>query len=313
MVRLSVFALTLFIALPLWASAQITTGLVSSGPSLDLLPPHPEPNEPVVVRLNDYASNVGGGTIRWYVDGQEYVDQVNQRQITVMAGGSGKDQIIRARVTPPDGLPLDIERTIKPYYLDLIIEPQTRVPAQYTGRALPSIGSQVNATAILSANKAPESLTYSWRINDSVLYNGPVLGQNRVSFTMPQGSAIVSVSVSDGSGVLASQSIELLNTEPLLRFYSFNPLYGVNRLPISERFILLGSNATVRAEPYYLDLKTYNTPDLLEWTVDGGVAGTRGQNPYDLTLARTGGGTVGFHVRNLTQVLQGSRGGFMVE
>lgn len=304
--------LAVFLA-PFGTSAQVTTSLLGSGPSLELSPQYPEPNQVVTVRLNDYASNAGGGTIRWFVDNEELPEYTNQRQITVVAGPEGKNQRVRARVSPQDGLPLDIDRTITPHYLDLVIEPQTRVPAHYTGRALPSIGSQVNATAILSADVPPSQLIYNWRLNDTVLYSGPVLGQNRAVFTMPQGSAVVSVSVSDGERILASRSIELLNTEPLLRFYAINPLYGVSRLPLNERFILLGGSATVRAEPYYLDLSTYNTPDLLEWTVDGGVGGTRGNNPYDLTVTRTGVGNVGFHVRNLTQVLQGTRGGFAVE
>lgn len=313
MLRVLLYFCLLVLVLPFGVQAQVTSSLVGSGPSLELSPLYPEPNQQVVVRLNDYASNVGGGTIRWFINNQELPEYTNQRQITISAGSEGKGQEVRARVAPRDGLPLDIERTITPYYLDLIIEPQTRVPAHYTGRALPSIGSQVNATAILSAPNSPTELIYTWRINDTVLYSGPVRGQDRAVFTMPQGSAVVSVSVSDGERTLASRSIELLNTEPLLRFYATNPLYGVSRLPINERFILLGSSATVRAEPYYLDLTTYNSPDLLEWKVDGGVGGTRGSNPYDLTLTRNGFGNVGFHVRNLTQVLQGTQGGFAVE
>ena len=313
MLRVFLCLCLVVLSTPLYAAAQVTGSLIGSGPSLDLSPRYPEPNQLVTVSLNDYANNAGGGTIRWFVDGQELPESTNQRQISIVSGPNGKNQLVRARVTTQDGLALNVEHTITPYYLDLIIEPQTRVPVHYTGRALPSVESQVNVSAILSAPLSPNQLIYSWRINDTVLYSGPVLGQNRAVFTMPQGSAIVSVSVSSGERLLASRSIEIFNTEPIVQFYATNPLYGVSRLPVHERLILLGSSATVRAEPYYLDLATYNAPDFLEWTVAGGVSGTRTSNPYDLTVTRSGIGNVGFHVRNLTQVLQGTQGGFAVE
>ncbi len=313
MIRAILVTCYLVLALPLYSFAQTTSDLIGSGPSLTISPRFPEPNQTMVVSLDDYASNLAGNTVRWFVDGQELIDQINQRQVTITAGPEGEDQLIRALIIPEQGIPLEVDYTVRPYYLDLIIEPQTRVPAHYTGRALPSIGSQVNVTALVSADTPASELAYTWQVNEIVLFRGAVRGQNRVTFTMPQGSAIVTVSVSDGERELASRSIELVNNEPLLHFYATNPLYGVSQLAIQERFILLGNSATIRAEPYYLDLTTYNNPDLLEWKTQGTSGMSRTTNPYELLLNRTNLGTVGFHVRNLTQVLQGAQGNFSVE
>jgi len=298
---------------PMAALAQLPIGGIGTGPTLELSPVSPEPFTSVSVRLSDYGTTLGGGAVRWFVNGVAVPDSDNQRQIIITAGESGQRQLVEARITPPSGTPVVLQQVFTPYYLDIIIEPQTRVPAQYTARALPSEGSTVLARAVLSAPFDPTGLTYSWRVNDAVLYAGPILGQQQAQFVMPPGDAVVSVTIMRRGEVLASKSVELLASEPLLRFYTQNPLYGISRIPLSERLTMLGGSAIVRAEPFYLDNQTYNQPGLLEWTTSGGVRGTQNNNPYDLTVELTTPGTVGFHVRNLTRLLQGVEGFITVE
>jgi hypothetical protein len=293
--------------------AQLPVGGFVTAATLEISPTTPEPFTPVEVRLNDYGTALGGGTVRWFVNGTAVAGADNQRQIVFTAGANGQRQTIEARVTSPTGAPVTLRQTFTPYYLDLIIEPQTRVPALYTARALPSQGSTVLARAVLSSPLDPQSLTYSWRVNDGVLYAGPVRGQEQAQFVMPPGDAIVSVTIMREGEVIASKSVELIGTEPLLRFYSHNPLFGLSRIPLKDRLTILGGSTIIRAEPFYLDNQTYNQPDLLEWTVGGGVRGNQNRNPYDLTVEASAPGTASFHVRNLTKLLQGVQGSTMIE
>jgi hypothetical protein len=268
------------------------------------------------VSLDDYSSDVSGASIRWRVGGVERPELANIRSIEVTTGEPDIAIKVEALLTLPSGESVLAATTITPRYFDLLIEPQTRVPFHYTGRALPSTGSTVNATALLSGKAANKNLLYTWRLNNVVLMGGPLMGQQQISFTMPQGSGVLEVTVEDPTtGILASRSIELLNANPFLHFYPISTLYGMSSRPITEVYTLIGASATVLAEPYYLDLRTYNNPDLAEWTLEGGYTGTRGTNPYELTLVRGFGGKggVGFHVRNLTDVLKGAQSGFTVQ
>jgi hypothetical protein len=303
--------------IPQGALAQIPpTGLATGGPTLELAPAFPEPNEAVAVTFNDYGVASGQGTIRWFEDGVEIVEFRNQRTITYNAPANGQRATLRA-VRGEGVTALAASATIIPRYLDLIIEPQTRVPAWYLGRALPSLDSQINASIVIPGpNPGYESLVFSWRVNDTVLFGGPVVGQRQVSFPMPQGTAIVNVTVETKDGqVIGSRAYEILAEEPFLHFYESNPLYGMSHRPLPGMLRLIGSTATVRAEPYYLDLRTFNQPSIQEWLASPSLGALLGQNPYEITISRSDtepSGEVSFHVRDGTRILQGALARFTV-
>ena len=78
---------------------------------------------------------------------------------------------------------------------------------------------------------------------------------------------------------------------------------------------LVGLSTSVQAEPYYLNVLTYNNPEFLEWEIDGRQTNQTTSNPYEITLGRdsgTGVSEVNFHVRSLTDLLQGGEGSFRV-
>lgn len=318
------FALFLFTALltpGYLVQAQISTSFdssISGAPTLEKSPLYPDPYASVRISLNDYSSDASGSAIQWRIGGVAQPELANQRTITLPTGKAGVSVRVEAILTTPNGQTITVAESVTPQYLDIVIEPQTRVPNHYTGRALPSTGSTVNATALFGENGGGTTLyTYTWRLNNTVLLGGPVRGQKQASFVMPEGSALLEVTIQDTDGtMLGSKSIELVNSTPFLHFYSINSLYGMSRRPVGDSLTLIGNNTTVRAEPYYLDLQTYNNPDLAEWSLSNGLGGTRGQNPYDLTLIRTASGqseSVSFHVRNLTDILKGAQRGFIVQ
>jgi hypothetical protein len=204
-------------------------------------------------------------------------------------------------------------------YLDIVVEPQTRVPAFYRGRSLPSIGSQINATAIVNGNQIkPEELLYTWRINNETIEGGTLRSQNSVSFTMPRGKfATLSLEVrkAQGGETLAKRLLDITNNTPLLHFYEKNILLGFSTKAVGDNLPLIGNELTVRAEPYYLDLRVFNRPDHLEWEIDNTPTANPGGNPYEVTLSQTslgGSSIIGFHVRDLDQVLQGAQSSFRI-
>lgn len=311
-----VFSLTLLLlGLPfVSAHAQINAAGIGAVAQIELIPAYPDPYGSVKATLNDYATDAAGGVVTWRINGVTQKELNNQRTINTLAGAPGIPFKIQATVTLANGSKQSVEKVVTPAYLDIVVEPQTRVPQFYPGRALPSFGSSVNLTAVANAGNTPkEGLVYTWTLNNTVLMGGPIRGQNQVTITMPRGEALVEVVAERPSGgVVASKSVILYNTTPFLHFYTTNALYGMSIRPIKSTLPLIGNSTTVRAEPYYLDLRTYNRPDLIGWNIGGLPTLGQSSNPYEITLAGAPN-TVGFLVQSTSEVMQGAESGFSAE
>ena len=118
--------------------------------SITLNPSNPNPGDLVTASIDDYAGGVYGSEITWRYNGEVVPSAVNQRQIQFVAGAAGTDTAVEATLSLPIGGTQTLQEIVSPVYMDIIIEPQTRVPDWYAGRALPSLGSQINATVLLN-------------------------------------------------------------------------------------------------------------------------------------------------------------------
>lgn len=309
-------AIAVLLLLPTTAAlAQFSLG--QERIELVLNPQFPQAESRVTARLDDYAIAVPAVGINWYLDGELVPDATNQRELTFTAGPVGSRTVVSVVSTLSNGAQISAEQTIEPSSIDLIIEAQTRTPAFYRGRALPSIGSRVNVIAItaLADIIPPENLVYTWRLNNRVLEGGMVRGRNSISFTMPQGRfATLSLEVKrPDEPPFARKIIDIPSFAPELVFYELSPLYGLITRAVSRELIMMGNTIAIRAEPYNLDLATYNAPSHLEWRVDNRIVQNPSSNPYNLPLEMRGGSgisRISFHVRNILQVLQGARGEF---
>jgi hypothetical protein len=158
---------------------------------------------------------------------------------------------------------------------------------------------------------------YTWRINTTVLEGGPLWGRSRISFVAPQDREFtISVNITTTAGELvASRSIYIPAVQPVLYFYEVNALYGINTRAITSDFIMIANASEIKAEPYYLDSNTFNNPDIFEWRINNKKVSVGGNDPYTITLEKTGQvgeAAVSLHVRSTAQLLQGARGGFTI-
>jgi hypothetical protein len=276
-----------------------------------LQPDFPKPGESVTATLSDYQGAAYGASIAWFMNGQEIIDAKNQREVKFTAGSVDVPDNLTVVLTSSASGRIVAEAIITPVYLDIVIEPQTRVPTFYQGRALPSLGSIVNATALING-QASNDLVYIWRVDQKVLENGPIRGRNQVSFTTPMGSSVplhLSVTRPDGT-VIARRSILLPSVSPTITFYEVNTLFGINHRAVTRNYNLISQSATIQAEPYYLDSRVFNNPDIKEWKINNRTTPNNSSNPYQITLQRAGATGVTrleFHVRDLQQVLQGAK------
>ncbi len=292
--------------------AQTLGSQLNDQEAIVLSPEFPMPGEEVTATLNNYSSFLSGATIEWNIDGSLISEATNFREVNFIAGEVGKVMNIQVVLTPSSGMPRFVNTTVTPVYLDIVFEPQTHVPFFYEGRALPSIGSTINATALVdSGSLLDEDLVYLWRVEQKILEQGPIRGRNKVSFEMPRGKrATVYLQVSRPTGeTISRRAVYLPSVYPQMSFYEENALYGPSSHALSRKVYLTGNNFTLLAEPYYLDSKIFNDPDVSEWRIEGQEPTIPTNNPYRMVIQKSGESAetiVSFHVRSLEQILQGA-------
>lgn len=315
------FSLLLFtiLLLPVSVSAQ---GFSVSGQQDNLLadPAFPEPGQTVAVTINDYSGGLFGSQITWRFNGETVPDSINQRSVEIVAGDLGTNDTVEAVFTTPSGRTETMTIGWKPTYLDIILEPQVRVPSWYQGRGMPSTFSQVIATAVVNDGTVlnPNDLVYKWQVGETVIDAGPVRGRNKIEFQTPRGNEFfISLTVSRASGGAIASKIETIEiAKPLLHFYEQHPLYGSSQFPITEQFPLIGNTVKILAEPYNLDTRVYNDPDVALWEINSIETSNGTRNPYEITLqqaAASGRTNVNFHVRSLQTILQGAEDNITIQ
>ena len=311
MMRTLIFTLLVFFAIP--ALAQVDTGFYGNQPDMSITPEFPRPGEEVTVELKVAGSKTFNSEIVWTINGQVVGDANNKRKVEFVAGPVGKVMTVQAAVNRPSGITDLYTVNVKPTYIDIVLEPQTRVPDFYQGRAQPTVGSLVNATVLVNDGGLidREDLSYTWRLGGKVLEGGQIRGAKQVSFNTPPGSQsnlFVSVTAPGGK-VLGRRAIYFETVKPSLEFYEINALYGQSHNAITDSLVLVGQAATIVAEPFNLDINVYNDPDINEWEIDRVVQSNNNPNPYMITIQKVnegGSSEVSFHVRSTTEFLQGS-------
>lgn len=319
MLRYIIFGFCLVFSGPLLAQAQIGDSGVMQNASIVLKPAYPAPYSTFSASLDDYALPGQTTSIFWRINGSVIPGYNNRRTIELTTMGAGEQMTIEAILELSDKQNFSLVKSFTPIYLDIVVEPQTRTPAFYLGRGLPSIESQVNLRAIINGVNIPsQNLVYSWQVNDQFIDGGGTRGRNSALITVPRGRTfLVNLIVTRLDGQeLIKQTLRLPSVEPEIHFYEKTALYGLNPKALSALNIT-GNSATVTAEPYHLAIETYNQPGLLEWEVDGKKSTVSNNNPYEITLARPAGegrgsSQVNFHVRNLEKLLQGVEDGLRV-
>ncbi|MCD5381623.1 MAG: hypothetical protein LR008_03550, partial [Candidatus Pacebacteria bacterium] len=313
---ISCFTLIILITNPVLAQFD-TNSFIDSESGIELKPMYPRPGEEVIATLNDYNGASFGSDITWFLDGDVISETKNQRQVVFVAGQSGVSQKIQAVLTKDGGSRQVLANIFTPLYLDLVVEAQTHVPDFYIGRALPSIGSTVNVTALVDGDIEVSDLIFTWRINRVVIEGGSLRGRNKVSYTTPRGSnSTLSLEITNlGGRALANRAILVPSVEPTILFYEVSSLFGTKNKAVKKSLPLIGQSIMVRAEPYNLDSNVYNNPSISEWSVDRENVKNTNQNPYDITIQRaleSGVASLNFHVRDTQQVLQGAEASIQI-
>lgn len=297
--------------------ASLASHASAAGYALVLDPQYPQPAEPYTVTL----TNAGGvaSTVDWFVNGIEYEPKDDPRKITLTALKAGERTNIVARITSNSKAVTEVRTDVYPLTVNLNVSADTYTPAFYTGRALPSSGSRMNASVLVfdETGDATQSHSYRWRLNGKALQGGMALSSNSVVFSSGfEDELLLQVDVIAPSGAVVAQAMERIPVvEPELHFYEKNPLRGLSFVSIPDPFMLMAEETVVRAEPYYMDTGVSDGELHMEWELDGKRADhAAAQNEISLQKnGSSGKALVTFHVRNLAQLLQGVKDSFTVQ
>ncbi|MFM2339487.1 MAG: hypothetical protein RLZZ360_123 [Candidatus Parcubacteria bacterium] len=309
-----VFVTILFLRLIDPVHAQFDIGFADTTNTLAVVanPAFPAPGETVTVSLDDYALGALFSTISWYTNGVEVTTARNQRSFSLTAPAVGETITITARQGMTGGILKEASVTITSLYTDIIVEPQTYTPRLYQGRAEPSVGSLVRATALVQDKTGfinPSTHSYLWKLNGTTLGGGARHGALQTEYQVPYGeSHILSVEVYDSKGQLVARRGTSIRTKEVdLVLYEVHPLYGRSNLAVGNTMQFLANTLMFRAVPYNLDLRSNPQNTFSEWRVGSRKVSSDITSPFDLTLERSGQGVmnVNFKLRHREALLQG--------
>lgn len=315
-----------FLALILWCLpfsvtlAQFTPSSLGGQLSIELDPQYPGPGDPITATLNDYSLNANGASITWFMNQTFVPNSENKRSITFIAGAVGSATDIEARLTFPNGQTLSTKSAIRPLYVDIIVEPQTYTPLFYRGRSLPTLGSTVYLTALVSDADGlvnSSNYTYGWQLNGTALNGGSTRGGNKTEIVLAHGlSNLVAVSVYDPTGIMvARRLIEIPTVKIDLQFYELNSLYGLSHKVMGDPFNLIGSGTTIRVVPYHLDLFSIGSDLYTNWKINGLDQDNTGPDPFEITIQNQtqGSSQITFKLRNLSDLIESAESSLQIQ
>lgn len=246
----------------------------------------PEPNSDVRLTFRTTDVPTIGGTLRWYVDGREATDSVNQTMITVTTGDAGTPINVRAVFTGQNERVVEVERTFTPLRVDVLIHAESAVPRWYKGRALPSNNSRITANALVfGGTEGPYA--YQWEVNGNRIQPTINNSSDTITFTPSFETELpVTVTVFNNQAIaVAQKTITVPLQEPEIYLYNDNPLRGLAANPLSESYTLTVPEFTATAVPFYFSL---NNPAITTtWRLNKRSVIT--SNPYQITVAPQGG------------------------
>lgn len=155
----------------------------------------------------------------------------------------------------------------------ILVEADTYVPSFYKGRSEPTPGNQMRLVAMNPARGD----TYQWEIEGRHY----TTTEPYLSITTPDVPRIlVRLQILANKQVIARASEYINISSPRVVFYENNALRGLSRLAIGNPYTLVGEQADIHAEPYFIGSLQNSTA---RWS-GGGLNITETESPLGLNI-----------------------------
>ena len=265
-----------------------------------------EPNTFIDVTLQAYT--IKNAVFYWFLNGEEVTSYRGLRSVQIPTGNVGEETLIQVATFPHLSAAF-VEKRIRPAAVDMIIEANSTVPVFYAGRALPHDGSEVRLTAIVHNGTFNDSrhFSYRWKLNGKVYQGGPLVGKQSIDLLLDKlHYNEVELTVYDTYGTLiAFRRYTIPTVDPELYFYIQNPLKGLSRKAIQDRYTFLDDEVHVRAEPYFANPTAFDSEiNRWGWSINKARVEEVFEDPQDITLRKAGDSgraIVSFYVRDVLE------------
>lgn len=258
-------------------------------------------------------------SIKWYINGNEEAAYRDLDTIELTSPDIQHPLTLTAQVKYLDGSVATAKKSITTARIDMLVSANTLVPPFYTGRRLPSPGSAITVTALMydKAQTSPSRFSYLWKVNGTIQNGGAIYGKNTLTFTpsLFDSSENVSVEVLNAKGTsIAARTMRIPLATPEVVFYEQNPLRGLSQNALQDQYIMIGDEATIRAEGYYMGQNILSPLIQKKWLING-VPVSANADPMEITLTKKGNSgraALSFSIRNAAQLLQSAEKQIMI-
>lgn len=324
-VFLALLCSVFFYEAPLIIDAQSPTPTQTKAPwSMELTPRNPGPNTAVRARAISYSINLNTSAISWYQDGVEVLSGVGKTEYSFTTGSSGEKTVVRAVVTTVNFGVTENIVVISPASVDILWAADTYTPPFYRGKALPTYGSVVRATALPvlfdkdGGRVADEDIIFTWKKERSTVQSKSGAGKKTFAYAagFPKNKVAVGVVVATRDGKGSGEGSTFVPViDPKIVLYEDRPLEGVRyEGSLGKNTLLPGNELSISLAPYFFSfpLRGMNT-GRYEWFLDGKrvAPSVSGQNRMTFGRPGTGSGRAGINVsvssREPYEILQEAR------
>lgn len=200
--------------------------------------------------------------------------------------------------------------------IDLVWEADGYTPAEYAGKPMVTIGSNVRVVALTDT----KNLSYYWRLDDYELpdYSGP--GKNSFSFKATKSAGynhLVQLTVTQNGQTVGSRTLAIPVVAPLIAFYEEDPILGeVFNKAFTGPYQLPKSEITFVAEPFFFERAGVNSLKYT-WKLNGQQVAADGGNGRVITFTTPSAGGKGTNeiklfAENPNNAIQYAQGGFSI-
>ena len=287
-------------------------------------PEVPGPRESVTAFVASFSIDLDLSNISWKVGGVPTRTGIGEKRITLAAPDAGETIEIEATVIAPTGISVTKKIILEPLTLDLLWEASdSYAPPFYKGKVLPGEGAVITVfavpgTQVSGGTLLPETISYTWSRNGSVVGSASGYGKRDFKFQMDylNQSERIEVEAQDNSGRKMEASLVITPTNPLVLLYEHFPLSGIQYgRALGNPFPLRGAETTLVAEPFFFSPRKKGGPLQFLWRVNERAV-TPGGRGDSLTVraesSEPGEANIFVSVANAAKILQKAERAFSI-
>lgn len=233
------------------------------------------PGSIAIIRARTANISDNTSSFDWYLDDQPMLLASGRAKTEFSFRTTKPFHIVRVVVSSEGKRIAENTASIGSFVVSLTWVTDTFVPADYAGKALPSVGSRITVTSFPDIRgESPENLLYTWYI-DAESHVRNVLAEQEFSFVAPKNTSFVSIMV-EVSNLSQSVSVSKAITIPLAK-----PSIVLD--PPTPLSFVPGGKAVINARPFYFHIVSMNELSYEWFFGDKTIMGVP-PDPQELTL-----------------------------